>query len=96
MLEGFILKVWTKPANDLADGKATGPFKVLGRYSAAYKLAGGSTYVLQEIASNDFSVSAVIMDGITPPYVIVDKRTDDASTAFASPNTGSIRFTCLM
>lgn len=76
-----LLKVTT------ADGKATGPFKVLGRYSAAYKLAGGSTYVLQEIASNDFSVSAVIMDGITPPYVIVDKRTDDASTAFASPNT---------
>ncbi|KAK5978181.1 hypothetical protein GCK32_007558 [Trichostrongylus colubriformis] len=78
------------------DGTALTPLVVTGRYSAVYKLGGASKYVVSGINSYDYSASAVILNGIAPSFTIINERTDDEWTAFATPDyvTGpSIAFT---
>ncbi|KAK6055989.1 hypothetical protein COOONC_06509 [Cooperia oncophora] len=96
---GYVLVSYRAP--DLAKvasdgGKLLAPVATLGRYSAVYKLNGGTKYVVSGINANDYSASAVILNGLTPSFAIVNERTDDQWTAFATPNTAvgpSIAFT---
>ncbi|XGW17273.1 hypothetical protein V3C99_002127 [Haemonchus contortus] len=74
-----------KVASD--DGNMLAPVTVIGRFSAVYKLKGAKKYVISGLNSNDYSASVVILNGLTPSFTIVNERTDDEWTAFASPTS---------
>nr|CDJ88706.1 Protein C49C3.4 [Haemonchus contortus] len=74
-----------KVASD--DGNMLAPVTVIGRFSAVYKLKGAKKYVISGFNSNDYSASAVILNGLTPSFTIINERTDDEWTAFASPDS---------
>ncbi|KAK6740251.1 hypothetical protein RB195_008614 [Necator americanus] len=78
-----------------ANGASVSPIPV-GKFSSVYKLNGNSMYTILCSSQDDYSISVVVLNGLTPAFSIVDERTDDANTALASPNrtTGpSIVFT---
>ncbi|VDO47115.1 unnamed protein product [Haemonchus placei] len=71
------------------DGNMLVPVAVIGRFSAVYKLKGAKKYVISSFNSKDYSASVVILNGLTPSFTIVNERTDDEWTAFASPDSAA-------
>ncbi|RCN36385.1 hypothetical protein ANCCAN_17742 [Ancylostoma caninum] len=69
-----------------ASGIPVDPINV-GRLTAVYELIENTNYSVLTQDHSDYAVSVVILNGLTPSFTVVDKRTDSANTALVSPNT---------